>query len=539
MSKKDFPDNPIDGESFENWVWSESAETWKFNEKIEFDSFSINDPNIDFPDSPTDGQQVGPFVWNSEKSVWNWALGYYIPDFVEYVVVAGGGGGGGSSAPVQSAGGGGAGGYVSSVFGERSGGDNDPAAAIEFPRYSFSFSWPISVGAGGSGGSNANNNGTSGSPSSFADISVSGGGFGQSSNTTGTGSSGGSGGAGRVGYTSGGSGTSQQGSDGGPGAGFGRSTEADVYGSTGGGGGGGAGGIGYPGLNVGRPSDATQQGHLKQNSCSAASTGNVNLSSPPASIDGITLTEDMRVLIKDQTSQPENGIYVFSGGSLSRSFDMDQDREIAPGTWVEVTGGSTWANTNWAIERSRTYSAGRTIGTTPVVWEQSQRKPPGGGNGGEGIVSDITGSPVPRAGGGGGGGMGIGSSQPLAENSGVIYDGQGGTGAAGGGDGGTGLNAGQAASVNSGSGGGGSSVGNSEGTQTRAGGAGGSGVVVIRYPDIFPNLTIGTGLTYRASGGSNASGNGTAPNPSYTPPGYKVYQFNGGSGTVSLSLTRP
>jgi hypothetical protein len=48
---------------------------------------------------------------------------------------------------------------------------------------------------------------------------------------------------------------------------------------------------------------------------------------------------------------------------------------------------------------------------------------------------------------------------------------------------------------------------------------GGSGVVIIRYENIYPDLaSIGAGLTYTRT----------------TPSGYKVYTFTAGTGSVTL-----
>jgi hypothetical protein len=84
------------------------------------------------------------------------------------------------------------------------------------------------------------------------------------------------------------------------------------------------------------------------------------------------------------------------------------------------------------------------------------------GNGGSGVTSSITGTPVARAGGGGGGVLNGGSY------------GLGGLG--GGGTGNTGSGNGGAAQANTGGGGGGS------GGNGTMGGEGGSGIVIIRYP---------------------------------------------------------
>ena len=88
----------------------------------------------------------------------------------------------------------------------------------------------------------------------------------------------------------------------------------------------------------------------------------------------------------------------------------------------------------------------------------------GGGNGGNGTSTSITGSPVTRAGGGGGGGI---FSAPST------------SGGSGGGGPSPSNNPGVAGTVNTGSGGGGAN--NTNDPSGEVGGAGGSGIVVIRY----------------------------------------------------------
>lgn len=63
----------------------------------------------------------------------------------------------------------------------------------------------------------------------------------------------------------------------------------------------------------------------------AASTGNVTISNPGTdSFDGITLSSGDRLLLKDQTSQAENGVYDFNGSSsaLTRSSDANSAEEL-------------------------------------------------------------------------------------------------------------------------------------------------------------------------------------------------------------------
>jgi len=71
-------------------------------------------------------------------------------------------------------------------------------------------------------------------------------------------------------------------------------------------------------------------------SCKTASSANVTLATPGASINGFTFTTNgQRVLLKDQTDARQNGIYNWNGAAspLTRSADSDDDPD------GEVTGG--------------------------------------------------------------------------------------------------------------------------------------------------------------------------------------------------------
>ena len=54
--------------------------------------------------------------------------------------------------------------------------------------------------------------------------------------------------------------------------------------------------------------DSLVQGVHWKESCIAASTANVDISSAPSSIDGVTLSANARVLLKDQSTASQNGI---------------------------------------------------------------------------------------------------------------------------------------------------------------------------------------------------------------------------------------
>jgi hypothetical protein len=95
-----------------------------------------------------------------------------------------------------------------------------------------------------------------------------------------------------------------------------------------------------------------------------ASTANVTITSPGASIDGITLTANDRVLLKDQTTQTQNGIYIWNGAAvaMTRTTDADTFDELE-GAIVVVTEGSTNAGTGW-----RQTQVNGVIGTNNVLF---------------------------------------------------------------------------------------------------------------------------------------------------------------------------
>jgi hypothetical protein len=72
----------------------------------------------------------------------------------------------------------------------------------------------------------------------------------------------------------------------------------------------------------------------------AASTGaNLTLSSTQV-VDGIVLSDGDRVLVKDQDTTSENGIYKVDTGTWSRATDFDGSRDVVRGTVVYVASGS-------------------------------------------------------------------------------------------------------------------------------------------------------------------------------------------------------
>ena len=110
--------------------------------------------------------------------------------------------------------------------------------------------------------------------------------------------------------------------------------------------------------------DSVAQGLDAKASCAAATTGNVTLSGTQT-IDGYALADGQRVLVKDQSTASQNGIYVVAVGSWSRSADADTwDELVAAFTFIEH--GSTNANNGYIC----TIPVAGTLGTTAVTWAQ-------------------------------------------------------------------------------------------------------------------------------------------------------------------------
>ena len=105
------------------------------------------------------------------------------------------------------------------------------------------------------------------------------------------------------------------------------------------------------------------EGLAWKDSCRVATVANTNLTSPGATIDGITMVGGDRVLVKAQTAGAENGIYVWSGAAvaLTRSVDCSTAAELEQAVTSIEEG--TAANSSF-----RQTAVNLTLGTTTVTW---------------------------------------------------------------------------------------------------------------------------------------------------------------------------
>ena len=102
--------------------------------------------------------------------------------------------------------------------------------------------------------------------------------------------------------------------------------------------------------------------HWKE-SCKAATTANITLSGTQT-IDGISLQAGDRCLVKNQTTQTQNGVYVVAAGAWARSSDLDANSEF-PGAAMFVKEGSTQADQGYICTNDSV-----NLGSTNIAFTQ-------------------------------------------------------------------------------------------------------------------------------------------------------------------------
>lgn len=116
--------------------------------------------------------------------------------------------------------------------------------------------------------------------------------------------------------------------------------------------------------------DSISEGLHVHPSCVAATTANINLSNALENgdvLDGVTLVTGDRVLVKNQTTASENGIYIVqASGAALRASDFNEPQEVDGGDFVFVTGGTVNDNTGWVQTATNVV----TIGTDPITFVQ-------------------------------------------------------------------------------------------------------------------------------------------------------------------------
>jgi hypothetical protein len=134
--------------------------------------------------------------------------------------------------------------------------------------------------------------------------------------------------------------------------------------------------------------DAVAEGLHVHASCAAATTGTLasitggtvtynngtsgvgatlTLSVALTTLDNYTLLNGDRVLVKNEATQANNGIYTWATGGtvLTRATDFDTAAEMASGDFTFITNGTLYGSTGWVQIDPVTV-----VGTSPVTWIQ-------------------------------------------------------------------------------------------------------------------------------------------------------------------------
>ena len=114
--------------------------------------------------------------------------------------------------------------------------------------------------------------------------------------------------------------------------------------------------------------DSFVQGLDTKASVRLSTTGSdISLDNSTTSLDGQTIVNGDRILVKDQSDGTENGIYVAStSGSWSRSQDADGNSEVTPGMFVFVEEGTANGDNGYVL----TTNGSITLGTTALTFQQ-------------------------------------------------------------------------------------------------------------------------------------------------------------------------
>ncbi|MAH29317.1 MAG: hypothetical protein CL959_01370 [Euryarchaeota archaeon] len=112
--------------------------------------------------------------------------------------------------------------------------------------------------------------------------------------------------------------------------------------------------------------DSIAQGLDVKPSVKLATTTNITLSGTSNGVDGQAISAGNRILVKNQTSAAENGIYVVQSGAWVRADDFDSTANITPGAFVFVEQGNTQADNGYVLVSDGAIS----VGVDDIEFEQ-------------------------------------------------------------------------------------------------------------------------------------------------------------------------
>lgn len=131
--------------------------------------------------------------------------------------------------------------------------------------------------------------------------------------------------------------------------------------------------------------DAQIEGLAWKDGCRVSTQGDLNLASPGATIDGISMTAGDRVLVRQQSTASQNGIYIWNGAATpaTRAADASTSDELEAAV-VTVEEG-TDAETTW-----RQTEVNFTLDSGDVTWSSFGTSAPSASETTAGVIEIAT-----------------------------------------------------------------------------------------------------------------------------------------------------
>jgi hypothetical protein len=111
--------------------------------------------------------------------------------------------------------------------------------------------------------------------------------------------------------------------------------------------------------------DAARMGLDVKQSARVATTASITLSGTQT-IDGVAVVAGDRVLVKNQSTASQNGIYSVAAGAWSRASDADSNAKVTTGLFTFVSEGTVNSDSGWVLTTNDTI----TVGTTELAFAQ-------------------------------------------------------------------------------------------------------------------------------------------------------------------------
>lgn len=131
--------------------------------------------------------------------------------------------------------------------------------------------------------------------------------------------------------------------------------------------------------------DSAVEGLAWKDNVRVATQANLNLAAPGATVDGIVMVANDRILVRSQTTASENGIYLFNGAATptTRSLDSSSADELENAIVTVDEGTSAGAT-------YRQTSVNFTLGSDTVTWSSFGSGAGAGSEGSAGILALAT-----------------------------------------------------------------------------------------------------------------------------------------------------